>query len=148
MFIFRLFPVFLHERYRYDLVFECCVFFISDFILYGLQVPSHFDRSGMLRQTGKRLVRTRPLIPPCSVPIATSTAIPKGREGDGEGDGEGRNGGEGRGGNGCEGRGGNGGNGGEERGGNGGNEALESSAGSKTQSVNFSAISFFFHSLL
>ena len=80
----------LHSNVVYSLI-------ISDFILYGLQVPSHFDRSGMLRQTGKRLVRTRPEIPLCSVHIATSTAIHEGegegRGEDGEGEGDGRGGG-------------------------------------------------------
>ena len=57
-------------------------FITPDFILYGFQVPSHFDSSGMLRQTGKGLVRTRSEIPHCSVPIATSTAIHKGEGGE------------------------------------------------------------------
>jgi Glycosyltransferase (GlcNAc) len=74
----------LYSNIEYSLI-------ISDFILCGLQVPSHFDRSGMLRQTGKGLVRTRAEIPLCSVPIATSTTIlegiGKGLGGGGEGDG-------------------------------------------------------------
>lgn len=71
---------------------------ISDFILYGFQVPSHFDRSGILRQTGKGLVRTRPDIPLCSVPSNTSIAILEGKGkgvgGGGEGDEGNKNGGE------------------------------------------------------